>query len=213
MIAFSGEKLWILSRFWEYTIFPHRMDGSAVFGHGIAYLQVNGEAASMNPAGAEKWVTLLPIIFNTYDPRVVYNVNELCLFLRVQTSQSLSMKGEFHHDGKINKNRIMVLLCCNEDEAVGDPWVVGSPTDEAVGDRKGEEPDVLVAHIVRLPCVYKHNAKTWITCDIFEQLLRTTGVQRATICFVRGQLHSSYEITSCSSHQTQASCNLWMQVL
>lgn len=126
MIAFSGEKLWILSKFWEYTIFPHRMDGLAVFGHGIAYLQVNGEAASMNPAGAEKWVALLPIIFNTYDPCVVYNVNEFGLFLRVQTSQSLSMKGEFYHGGKISKDRIMVLLCCNEDGSdMMKPWVIG----------------------------------------------------------------------------------------
>lgn len=43
---------------------------------------------------------------------------------------------------------------------------------EAVSDRKGEEPDVLTEHTTCLPCVYNHNAKAWVTYDIFEEYLR-----------------------------------------
>ncbi|KAG0410301.1 hypothetical protein HPB47_012566 [Ixodes persulcatus] len=47
--------------------------------HGISYRQVNGEAASVNPAVIENWVALLPSIVNVYAPRYVYNTNELGL--------------------------------------------------------------------------------------------------------------------------------------
>lgn len=61
-----------------------------------------------------KWISVLPIIFDAYDLCDMYNVDELGLFLMVQTSQSLSMKGESCHSGKISKDCLTVLLCCNE---------------------------------------------------------------------------------------------------
>lgn len=45
--------------------------------HDISYRQVNGEAASVNPAENENWVALLPGIVNTYAPRYIYNTDEL----------------------------------------------------------------------------------------------------------------------------------------
>ncbi|KAG0417050.1 hypothetical protein HPB47_005912 [Ixodes persulcatus] len=51
--------------------------------HGISYRQVNGEAASVNPADIENWIALLPGIVNAYAPRDVYNADELGLFFKV----------------------------------------------------------------------------------------------------------------------------------
>lgn len=66
----------------------------------------------MDQADDEKWIALLPIIFNTYDQRVMKNVDELGLFLGAQTSQSVT-KPSCHSD-KISKDCIMVLLCKNK---------------------------------------------------------------------------------------------------
>ncbi|KAH7936715.1 hypothetical protein HPB49_003232 [Dermacentor silvarum] len=54
----------------------------------------------------ENWIAWLSSIINAYDPRIVYNVDELGLFFRVQPSKSLSMKGESCHGVKISKDQI-----------------------------------------------------------------------------------------------------------
>lgn len=119
---------------------------------------MNREAVSVNLLDVENWIALLPSIINAYAPRDVYNADELGLFFRVQPSKSLSMKGESCHSGKISKDRVMVLLCCNEDgSTVMKPWVIGRTTNSTC-----------LRNIARLPCIYNNNRKAWI----FEQLLR-----------------------------------------
>ncbi|KAK8781737.1 hypothetical protein V5799_016922 [Amblyomma americanum] len=83
--------------------------------HAIAYRQVNGEAASVNPADIENWISLLPGILNAHDPRDVYNPDELGLFFKIQPNKTLCLKGDDCHGGKVSKDRVTVLLCCNED--------------------------------------------------------------------------------------------------
>lgn len=73
--------------------------------HGICYRQVKGKAASVNPAYIENWVVLLPCIINAYEPRYVYNADELGLISKVQPTKSLSMKGESCHGTKVSKQR------------------------------------------------------------------------------------------------------------
>ncbi|KAM7314184.1 tigger transposable element-derived protein 6-like [Ixodes scapularis] len=130
--------------------------------HGISYRQVNGEAASVNPADIENWIALLRGIVNAYRPCDVFNAHKLGLFYKVQPTKSLSLKGESCHGGKVHKDRITVLLCCNEDGSeMIKPWVIG----------KWKQPTCL-RNIARLPCVYKQNTKAWMTCSLFEVLLR-----------------------------------------
>ncbi|KAK8766565.1 hypothetical protein V5799_006661 [Amblyomma americanum] len=71
--------------------------------HAIAYRQVNGEAASVNPADIENWISLLPGILNAHDPRDVYNADELGLFFKVQPNKTLCLKGDDCHGGKGKK--------------------------------------------------------------------------------------------------------------
>ncbi|KAK8785987.1 hypothetical protein V5799_007648 [Amblyomma americanum] len=68
--------------------------------HAIAYRQVNGEAASVNPADIENWISLLPGILNAHDPRDVYKADELGLFFKVQPNKTLCLKGDDFHGGK-----------------------------------------------------------------------------------------------------------------
>ncbi|XP_049528908.1 tigger transposable element-derived protein 6-like [Dermacentor silvarum] len=72
------------------------------------------------------------------------------------------MKGESCHGGKVSKDRITVLLCCNEDGSdMMKPWMIG----------KAKNPTCL-RNIARLPCIYKKNTKAWMTCELFESFLR-----------------------------------------
>ncbi|KAM7283587.1 tigger transposable element-derived protein 6-like [Ixodes scapularis] len=132
--------------------------------HGISYRQVNGEAASVNPADIENWISLLPGVVNAYAPRDVYNADELGLFFKVQPTKSPSLKGESCHGGKVSKDRVTVLLCCNKDGTeMIKPWMIG----------KWKNPTCL-KNLARLPCVYKHNTKAWMTCSLFEVFLRSS---------------------------------------
>ncbi|KAH7958796.1 hypothetical protein HPB49_005171 [Dermacentor silvarum] len=59
------------------------------------------------------------------------------------------MKGESCHGGKVSKDRVTVLLCCNEDGSdMMKPWMSG----------KAKNPTCL-QNIAHLPCVYKNNTK------------------------------------------------------
>ncbi|KAM7304477.1 tigger transposable element-derived protein 6-like [Ixodes scapularis] len=130
--------------------------------HGISYRQLNGKATSMNPADIENWISLLPGIVNAYAPRDVYNADELGLFFKVQPTKSLNLKGESCHSGKVNKDQVTMLLCCNEDGTeMTKLWMIW----------KWKNPTCL-KNLARLPCVYKHNTKASMTSSLFEVFLR-----------------------------------------
>jgi hypothetical protein len=50
-----------------------------------------------------------------YEPRDVYNADEMGLFFNVLPDRTLAYKGETCHGGKHSKDRVTVLLCVNSD--------------------------------------------------------------------------------------------------
>ncbi|XP_040358278.1 tigger transposable element-derived protein 6 [Ixodes scapularis] len=130
--------------------------------HGISYRAVSGEAASVDPICVEAFKSSLPSIIAEYHPRDVFNADEAGLFFNVQPTKSLSLKGEACHGGKSSKERLTVLLCCNEDGSeMMKPWVIG----------KFRNPRCL-KNLRRMPCHYRNNTRAWMTSALFEEFLR-----------------------------------------
>jgi len=55
------------------------------------------------------------IFIGVYEPRDVYNADEMGLFFNVLPDRTLAYKGESCHGGKRSKDRLTVLLCVNSD--------------------------------------------------------------------------------------------------
>jgi hypothetical protein len=57
----------------------------------------------------------LPSLLEGYEPRDVYNADEMGIFFNVLLERTLAYKGETCHGGKHSKDRLTVLLCVNSD--------------------------------------------------------------------------------------------------
>ncbi|KRZ81108.1 Tigger transposable element-derived protein 6, partial [Trichinella sp. T8] len=56
----------------------------------------------------------LQVLLNDYRPDGVFNADEMGLFYRILPDKTLTFIGENCSGGKLSKERLTVLLCCNE---------------------------------------------------------------------------------------------------
>ncbi|KRX72758.1 Tigger transposable element-derived protein 6 [Trichinella sp. T6] len=82
--------------------------------HGLVYRSVRGEAAGVNMYTVDTWKDRLQVLLNDYRPDDVFNADEMGLFYRILPDKTLTFKGENCSGGKLSKERLTVLLCCNE---------------------------------------------------------------------------------------------------
>ena len=74
-----------------------------------------GESAEVSVESTDAWLEGLPSLLSSYEPRDVYNADEMRLFFNVLPGRTLAYKGESCHGGKHSKDRLTVLLCVNSD--------------------------------------------------------------------------------------------------
>jgi hypothetical protein len=89
----------------------------------------------------------------------VHNADETALFYKLMPNKTLVSKGERCTGSKNSKERITVLLCTNStgtDKLL--PLVTG----------KCRSPWCF-KNMHKLPCEYCHNAKAWMTGEIFQE--------------------------------------------
>jgi DNA-binding Lrp family transcriptional regulator len=131
--------------------------------HGIVYRCIRGEAASVDTNVLETWKDVtLPSIIKNYSPDDVFNADETGLFFNLLPDKSLVFRGEKCHGAKRSKERLTVLLCCNESGTEKlTPLVIG----------KYKHPRCF-KHVLTLPCTYGCNSNAWMTITIFEKFLQ-----------------------------------------
>ncbi|KRZ84385.1 Tigger transposable element-derived protein 6 [Trichinella sp. T8] len=80
--------------------------------YGLVYRSVRGEAAGVNLYTVDTWKDRQQVLLNDYRPDGVFNADEM---------------GENCSGGKLSKERLTVLLCCNESGTeMLKPLVIGS---------------------------------------------------------------------------------------
>ena len=130
--------------------------------HNIVFRKLNGEASDAPMKEITSWMETLHELTADYDSKDVYNCDETGLFFRAIPDKTLCLKADACRGGKIAKERLTVLLCCN---AVGEfekPIVIG---------KYGKPRCFGNMDIKKLPVVWKFNTKSWMTKLIMNEWL------------------------------------------
>ena len=93
----------------------------------------------------------------------VFNMDETGLFYRLQADHSLATKQP--EGRKQDKERLTVVICCNEDGSEKIPlWIIG----------KYEKPRCFNnVNMNSLDCQYRANKKAWMTSVLFDEYVRS----------------------------------------
>ena len=93
----------------------------------------------------------------------VFNMDETGLFYRLQADHSLATKQLERR--KQDKERLMVVICCNEDGSEKIPlWIIG----------KYAKPRCFKnVNMNSLDCQYRANKKAWMTSVLFDEYVRS----------------------------------------
>lgn len=84
--------------------------------HGICQKRLCREIASVDEEKVEEWLsTGLPTLLKDYEPKDVFNADEMGLFFKMLLEKTLDFKGIPCHGGKLSKERITVLVAANAD--------------------------------------------------------------------------------------------------
>ncbi|GBN15704.1 Tigger transposable element-derived protein 4, partial [Araneus ventricosus] len=124
-------------------------------------IPICGEEKSVNPNEVTDWIGKLKSL-KGYDDRDIFNADETGLFYRVLPDKILRFKGEKCSSGKISKERLTILLCCNMLGNFETPVVIG----------KAKKPRCFKNIDVRkLSVSWKSNKKAWMTTEIMSDWL------------------------------------------
>ena len=93
--------------------------------NGISFRSINGKAKDVNVDTFENWKVNLPLIYDRYEGRKIFNADESGLFFRSLSNKTLASKNDRCIGGKLSKERITVLLCANAYGEKLKPLVVG----------------------------------------------------------------------------------------
>jgi len=81
--------------------------------HNISYKSICGESSAIDRTAVDDWKKKLPNIIDKYEEQDIFNADETGLFFRVLPNKTMAFKNETCSGGKVSKERLTVLLCCN----------------------------------------------------------------------------------------------------
>ena len=81
----------------------------------MVFKKLAGESAEVSVESTDARLESLPSLLGGYEPRDIYNADEMGLFFNVLPVRTLAYKGESCHAGKHSKDRLTVLLFVNSD--------------------------------------------------------------------------------------------------
>lgn len=131
--------------------------------NGIVLEKIHGEAGSVSKDVIDDWIKKLPELIKDYEPRNIFNGDELGLFYKLMPSRTYKLKDSTCKGGKKSKERITIFLCANMDgsEKIR-PTVIG----------KFKKPRCFKSvDVNRLPVNYQANKRAWMDTDIFKRTL------------------------------------------
>ncbi|KAL4141823.1 hypothetical protein QTP88_004380 [Uroleucon formosanum] len=130
--------------------------------HNISFKSICGEASAIDRIAVEDWKKKLPNVIDKYEKRDIFNADETGLFFRVLPNKTMTFKNETCSGGKVSKDRLTVLLCCNIIGEFERPLVIG----KAKRPRAFKKLDVN-----KFPVDWCWNKKAWMTTQIMTDWL------------------------------------------
>ncbi|XP_003248468.1 tigger transposable element-derived protein 6-like [Acyrthosiphon pisum] len=130
--------------------------------HNISFKSICGEASSVDRIAVDDWKKKLPNIIDKYEKRDIFNADETELFFRVLPNKTMAFKNETCNGGKVSKERLTVLLCCNIIGEFERPLIIG----KAKRPRAFKKLDVN-----KFPVDWCWNKKAWMTTQIMTDWL------------------------------------------
>ncbi|KAL8131272.1 hypothetical protein AgCh_007267 [Apium graveolens] len=130
--------------------------------HGIKSFRRFGESGSVDVQDMEKKLESIREKINQFPMKDVFNMDETGLFYRLQADHSLATK---QLEGrKQDKERLTVVICCNEDGSEKIPlWIIG----------KYAKPRCFKnVNMGSLNCYYRANKRAWMTSVLFDEYIR-----------------------------------------
>ena len=122
------------------------------------YRQISGEAEAVNQTDVSAWTeSTLPMLLKDYDLENVYNADEFGLFIMLLPDKSFVAKQESCHGGKLSKECLTVLACCN---------TTGTHKLELLVIGKFKSPRCF-KNIKTLPVKYQSQNRAWMTSELF----------------------------------------------
>ena len=129
--------------------------------HGIKFLKIQGEKAAADFCGAEDWIeNELQSAIANYEPNNIFNGDETGLFFKATPTGTLAFSGSDPKGGKIQKERLTVLIVANMDGSEKLAYVIGKYANPRCLKRARATP---------LPYFSSRNA--WMTAAIWENIL------------------------------------------
>lgn len=131
--------------------------------HGIKSFRRFGESGSVDVQDMEQKLVSIREKIDQFPMKDVFNMDETGLFYRLQADHSLATK---QLEGrKQDKERLTVVICCNEDGSEKIPlWIIG----------KYAKPRCFKnVNMNSLDCQYRANKKAWMTSVLFDEYVRS----------------------------------------
>ncbi|KAK3916787.1 Tigger transposable element-derived protein 6 [Frankliniella fusca] len=93
----------------------------------IKYRKISGESEAVDVVTVDAWKNdILPGVVRGYHPKDVFNCDELGLFYILLPEKSMTHRSETCHGGKHSKERVTILLACNQDGSEKlKPYMIG----------------------------------------------------------------------------------------
>ena len=154
---------------------------------GISGQAVCGEEKSVDPDIVETWSERLPDICRSYSMKDRFNADETGFMWKATPNQTLNLRGEKCTCGKKSKERVTVVVACNQDGTEKLPLLV-------IG--KYARPRCFRnSNMNLLPVTYESQKKAWMDSVLFEKWVRQIDRR------MRGANHHILLfIDNCSSH-------------
>lgn len=130
--------------------------------YGIVAKCISGEAKDVPVESVNEWRKgEIVKLMKTYSPNDVFNADEAGIFFQLEPRKTLALKGDKCIGGKLSKQRITALFCCNK---------LGTEKRKVLIIGKSEKPRCF-KNFKSLPCIYKANKKSWMTQGFFNEWL------------------------------------------
>ncbi|XP_054708071.1 tigger transposable element-derived protein 4-like [Uloborus diversus] len=130
--------------------------------HMLVHKVVSGESVDVSDESCEQWKNeVLKPVLKEYQPKDVFNCDEMGLFFKCLPDKTLTFKGDECFGGKRSKDRITVLVTSN---------MTGEEKLKLLVIGKSKNPRCFKG-IKPLEVNYQNSRKAWMTGEIFEKWL------------------------------------------
>ena len=152
--------------------------------NGVKFKAKQGDANLVPGEVVSNWEVKLKELVRDYEPKDIFNADELGFFWRLQPNKTYLNRDEKCKLGKESKERITFLVCAS---MMGEKY-------ELVVIGKSESPRN-INEINKLPLMYDFNKTAWMTADIFHKFLKNLNIE-----MIKQKRKILLFVDNCSAH-------------